>query len=262
VENSRVHQLIQFILTVAGREDDPYRRDLRPVHIIKYLYLADMAYAARHQGLTWTGLPWTFHHFGPWATQAFSAIDEAARAAGASQRQVESQYRDTVAYRLEDDVLFERLDHELPLEITAALGRHVHAHTNDTGSLLNFVYTTPPMVSAAPEEVLNFSHAVDTAPARQPSAPVAVLTARQKKQRRQKLDEARARMAEAIARSRHRPALRSPQGHGEPIYDDVYDRGLQWLDSLAGPPLETTEGEFEVDIAVWRSAMRREPGVP
>ena len=37
------------------------------IHLIKCVYLADLAYDKEHNGQTYTGIPWRFYHFGPWA---------------------------------------------------------------------------------------------------------------------------------------------------------------------------------------------------
>ena len=72
MNQERVDLLIQYILSVAaqgwGDFDD---KEVGPIHIIKYVYLADLAYAMRHGGETYTDIPWRFHNFGPWDTGIF-----------------------------------------------------------------------------------------------------------------------------------------------------------------------------------------------
>ncbi len=55
MDQDRIDHVIQLALLVAGREDDPFDRELGPIHLIKYVYLADLAYAERHGGETYTG---------------------------------------------------------------------------------------------------------------------------------------------------------------------------------------------------------------
>ena len=43
----RLDFLLQYILAVAG-QNDPYERELGMIHLIKYTYLADLAYARQH----------------------------------------------------------------------------------------------------------------------------------------------------------------------------------------------------------------------
>ena len=74
---NKVNELFQYIIIVAGQEDDPFSRQLGPIHLIKYLYLADLSYAKSHEGQTYTGLQWKLHNYGPWAIDAFNQIEPA-----------------------------------------------------------------------------------------------------------------------------------------------------------------------------------------
>jgi hypothetical protein len=47
--SSPTARLIQFALLAAGREDEPSDQELGPIHLIKYVYLADLAHAERNQ---------------------------------------------------------------------------------------------------------------------------------------------------------------------------------------------------------------------
>ena len=85
----RVDLLVKFILTAAGQED-PGHRELGPIHLIKYVYLADLIFAEKHSGETFTGAPWRFHHFGPWAPEVYSRIEPFITEVGARVRQIPS----------------------------------------------------------------------------------------------------------------------------------------------------------------------------
>jgi hypothetical protein len=50
MDQDRIDHVIQLAVLVAGREDDPFDRELGPIHLIKYVYLADLAHAERHGG--------------------------------------------------------------------------------------------------------------------------------------------------------------------------------------------------------------------
>ncbi len=63
----KVDKLIQYALLVAGEEDSVFEQQLGPIHLIKYVFLADLAFAARRGGETYTGIEWVFHNFGPWS---------------------------------------------------------------------------------------------------------------------------------------------------------------------------------------------------
>jgi hypothetical protein len=42
-----------------------------------------------------------------------------------------------------------------------------------------------------------------------------------------------------------------------PIDEAVFQEGMDWLDSLAGPPLSNGRHEVEFDESVWKSSVRR-----
>jgi hypothetical protein len=47
-----------------------------------------------------------------------------------------------------------------------------------------------------------------------------------------------------------------------PRYDEVFIEGMKWLDSLAGPALESSTGTMVVSPEVWKSKARRGDDVP
>ena len=64
---SHIDLLLQYALLVAGEEDEHTDRQLGPIHLIKYVYLSDLAFAERNDGKTFTGVNWQFYKFGPWS---------------------------------------------------------------------------------------------------------------------------------------------------------------------------------------------------
>lgn len=56
LDQHRVDLLLQYTLVRAAQEDDWRDRELGPIHLLKYVYLADCAYAERHEGQTFTGV--------------------------------------------------------------------------------------------------------------------------------------------------------------------------------------------------------------
>ena len=74
MDTKRFDLLLKYILAAAGQED-PGHRELGPIHLIKYLYLADLIFAEKHGGETYTGALWRFHHFGPWSPEVYSRIE-------------------------------------------------------------------------------------------------------------------------------------------------------------------------------------------
>ena len=153
----RVDLLVKFILTAAGQED-PGHRELGPIHLIKYVYLSDLIFAEKHGGETFTGVPWRFHHFGPWAPEVYRRIEPVITEVGARVRQIPSSKaeEDLIRYSLVDESLFNQLEPELPFILAVALKGMIHRFGDDTTSLLHHVYRTPPMLGAAPGEPLSF----------------------------------------------------------------------------------------------------------
>ncbi|SRR6266545_830464 len=278
MDPSRIDQVLQFALAAAGREDDPRQRALGPIHLVKYVYLADLAYAETHGGETFTGAPWRFHHYGPWAAEVFQRIEPAAEAVGAARQTFPSRYdTDAVRYSVDSDVLFDRLaERALPWAVASAVRQAVHEHGADTESLLHHVYATPPMLRAAPGEALTFTPSRLEGPAAEPPPEPAPSTlemrqasmspkvgkampatqwspGRVERERRRALAElrerVRARLAERLARRR---APVSPP----PRYDEVFIEGTRQLDQLAGPRPPEGEAEAVFSDDIWKSPTR------
>ncbi len=94
---ARIEEVFGYALAVAAQADHPRDRELGPIHLLKYLYLADLAHAETHDGETYSGVSWRFHKFGPWAVEAFQQIEPAMAHLGAGCRQFASSYRDDSA---------------------------------------------------------------------------------------------------------------------------------------------------------------------
>lgn len=261
LDHRRVDLLLQYTLVRAAQEDDWRDRELGPIHLLKYAYLADCAYAERHEGQTFTGATWQFYHFGPWQPAIHGRIEPALAAIRADKKTIRSGRDDDFirfsvshdADRLRDD-----LENQLPLGIAHTVADAVRQFGANTAALLRHVYLTPPMVQSAPGETLVFAplarpHAVATA-----EGASAALTVKQKRQKKEVLatlkETVRARLATRIADQRGV----TPQ----PRYDGVFAAGTEWLDILAGEPVEPLAGELTVAPGVWKSPTRTDPDVP
>jgi hypothetical protein len=157
MHTQRIDALLAHILVSASKLDDYQERDLGPIHFIKYLYLADLFYAEQHEGETFTGIPWRFHHFGPWDTAVYNHLEKGLAALGAVKKSIPSQYGrdDSSRWSLGSSspgALMSMLD----VEMSFFIDRQVKKFSNCTPELLDFVYKTPPMLRAAPEEYLSF----------------------------------------------------------------------------------------------------------
>jgi hypothetical protein len=268
MDSRRVDDVLKFVLAAAGRED-PGNREVGPIHLVKYVYLADMAYAEKQRGETFTGAPWRFHHFGPWSTEVFQRIDAVVRMVGAVERRISSAKLedDFSRWSLSDDELFDQLENQLPHEITRALRKAVHEFGDDTTSLLHYVYRTPPMLAAAPGEPLGFDlpspeeeeDSVETEPMSiEPSVreakPMEPLSKKTKERRKAAIKSLRERIEARLAEKR--AERQKAVSFTPPRYDEVFEEGVRWLESLAGEPPEPQEGELTFSEDIWKSPAR------
>lgn len=263
----KVKNIIKFTLAAAGREDFG-SRELGPIHFVKYVYLVDIAYSQSHEGETYTGVKWKFHHFGPWASDVFLQIKPTVESIGAKEKKISSpKYEDdSIRWSLDDEELYEKLYDLLPLEISATVKNAVHAFGNDTAELLHYVYKTPPMLHAAPGEILHFirgeeggsfSENDDLEPSDPQKVKLTVKAKRQRKATIEKLKETvKDRLEDKISFRRRRPKFTPPR------YDEVYFEGQKWLDSLAGESINPEDGVLEVSEGVWKSPFRTKDEIP
>lgn len=265
MDTGKIDLLLQYALLVAGDEDEPLERQLGPIHLIKYVYLGDLAFAEAHSGETFTGTPWRFYKFGPWSQAVHDRIEPALNAIHANRKVFPSKFREDgewERWNLTDDARLAEIARELPVCITGRLRRSVHKFLADTPDLLAFVYNTPPMRNAAPNERLDFA----TAAAPHSEEPPAVagngqpLTAKQKKKLKEGMARLRAKLEEKKAADKKRQASHPPQP--APLYDDVYFAGLEWLDSLAGEKIPAGEIRAVFADDIWKSPARIDDDFP
>lgn len=257
---ARVDALLQFILGVSACEDDFRDRELGPIHLIKYVYLADLAYAERYGGETFTGTPWRFYHFGPWSAAVFERIEPALAGISARSKRISSRHADDfVRYSL-DPMDAERVrssfEASLPMVVQSRVAGAVHEFGSDTASLLRAIYLTRPMVNAAPEENLDFATAVREPSVEYATEPKTLMT-RQRRERKTHIEQIRAEVQRRLAMK----AVPGPHAAPAPRYDEVFNDGVAWLARLAGEDVPTAAGELTVARDVWKSDARREPDV-
>lgn len=258
----RIDQIFQYALARAACADDVRERELGPIHLLKYVYLADLAYARRNGGATYTGTDWRFHHFGPWSADAHRRIEPAlVEQAGAVARSIASPHGDdyvrygfstSQAEQVEAD-----LAPRLPAAVSGALTRAVREHGSDTADLLRHVYLTPPMLSARPGDPLDFTVAVEPDEPPAPPTPRVRRTKAEKRRRAAALEAGRAKIRKLVAERRSAGTPPDPP----PRYDDVFFAGLEALDRQAGAPLKPSSGTLSFDDSVWSSSQRRDPDV-
>lgn len=259
-----VDLLIQYALAVASEEDHPYDRELRPIHIIKYCYLADLAYAHSHDGRSFTDAPWQFYHYGPWSRDLFLRVEQAARKIGAEERRFSTaRQEDAVSWSLKrDHGRLEKLEHQIPGEVASAVKQAVHQFGSDTVSLLHHVYTTEPMLSAAPGERLDLTQEEVNTPPTQVQAQTQESDLRPPQLSKTAIKRLRKGVQERLREIKERGAARTVRSSSLPPYDDVFFRGQEWLESLAGEELIQDEGRVSFVDSIWKSSGRREPKLP
>jgi len=260
----RIDQLIQFALLTAGLEDEYIDRWLGPIHLVKYVYLADLAFARTNEGQTYTGLPWRFHHYGPWEYSCLERIEPALAAIEAEKKVIPSQRfeNDYDRWCIRDPRLHDELQQKLPIGIAGAITKFVHRFGTDTNGLLHYVYKTLPMISAAPSETLDFTKelAVIKAQTATEEDDTCKLTDRQMKMRRRALRNIKTGLREMLDKRRKEKISRPTKpAFALSRYDEVFLQGLEDLDRLAGSPPE--EGTYKVIFSddVWKSKSRFDP---
>lgn len=260
---SRLDAVYQYIVAVAASSDDFRQRQLGPIHLLKYAYLADVAHAVRNDGNTYSGVEWRFHHFGPWNEEAFEEIRPALLAISVSESQCTSRFEnDFVRYRIErrdaEEVARQSEDH-LPLAVSTTISQAVHEHGSDTADLLRHVYLTKPMLAARPGDILDFRTVMIVARETSPPSETPRLSARMKRKRAARIESARAGVMARLADKR----VKRVEPRPAPRYDAVFAEGTARLDRLAGDPLTSTSGKISFDESVWNSSQRRDdPDLP
>lgn len=263
MNSQKIDFIIQYALAVAGQNDDYQDRQLGPIHLIKYVYLADLAYAEQHEGQSFTEASWRFHKFGPWSLDVFGRIETALEEAGATKTKVSHpKYEDDfVRWSLEDEELVRRLAAQLPISVSLAIQNAVRSFGSDTASLLNHVYLTEPLLRAAPGENLELS------PGRgcQPLHPETLdeegkvpLSRKAKEERKRKLQDLKALVRGRLEERKRDPEFVPPDP--PPRYDDVFQEGLACLEAEAGEPVELREYRAVFSDDVWISTHFPRPG--
>ncbi|MBU0992139.1 MAG: hypothetical protein KJ737_06560 [Proteobacteria bacterium] len=254
IDTKKIDQLLQYILYVASQSDDWQDKELSMIHLIKYVYLADLEYAKFNHGKTYTGITWVFHHYGPWSVPLFKRIEPALTDLGAIKKTYESTKfeGDFKKWRYPNDG---DTEYEINLIISGAIQKFVLKFGSDTRGLLDYVYKTEPMLRAAPEDVLDFSAvAIPTKKIEEETAKQE-LTERQKKKKKEAWEDLKKRFQEKMQNRPKKKRIKPPP----PVYDDIYFEGIEYLDSLAGKDIEDSSGTITISDDLWYSEARYKP---
>jgi hypothetical protein len=255
MDSRRVDLVIQYALAVAAEAEDFRDRELGPIHLLKFVYLADLAYA-RTERQSFTGASWKFHKFGPWAVEVFQRLQPALHSIEASERRFAATANEEgVRWRVKDTGLARDLEPKLPWSVAREVKHAVRQYGSDTTGLLHFVYRTPPMLRAAPGEALNLliEEAVETREANTTEALLPEIS-------KTKVKKLQALVNDRLAERRRARTLVAPDP--APRYDEVFTKGQDWLDGLAGDPVTAEKGQVHFSDEVWKSPGRRDPEIP
>ncbi len=266
MDTEKVDLILKYVLVAAGQEDVG-NQELGPIHLVKYVYLADLSFAEAHGGETLTGAEWQFHHYGPWSSAVHSRIQSVVQDVHATERVITSyKYEsDFVRWKLLDDELYESLQGMLPFEVRHAIRDAVHQFGDDTTSLLHHVYTTWPMLHAAPHERLSFIRpkeqaAMDSKETKRVETPQAVAPSKKElKKKKEKLEILKERITRRLAEKEQKQKMVKPEP--APRYDDIFFNGVARLDELAGAPILPSAGEIAFSDEVWKSRARSDEGI-
>jgi hypothetical protein len=251
VKQDRVNAMVAYALAVASEADSYQDRELGPIHLIKYVYLGDLAFAERNEGKPYSETSWRFHKFGPWSVELYQELPQAAEVAGTVARHFHGPYtEDAVRWRLREGANVTDLESRLPAAVARAIKLAVKEHHNDTSALLHYVYRTTPMLTSAPGEALVFQ-VKEEADEQAPATPG--LPEISKTQLRKLKERVRSHLAQEAKKKTVVPKV---------TYDEDYFEILDLLDREAGDSLEQTEGVLEFSADVWKSEARRGSEVP
>lgn len=262
MNTARVDHLIQYALAVAS-ENDWIDRELGPIHLIKYVYLADLDYASRNNGQTYTGLNWQFFRFGPWTSEVLNRIEPALVSIAAEKKIIQSdKFDDFVRWKCNNPSLIDDIEASIDTLTALAVKAAVRTHGKDTESLLHHVYKTSPMVNAAPNELLDFSFAVFERPAaREELCVESGLSIKQAKKRKAKIENIKKGFHERFAKKKAKQESRSSK-QPEPRYDAVFFEGVEALEKLAGEEIKTGKMTCSFNDDYWKSKARYDPELP
>lgn len=258
MNTQKLYDLIGFILAESNQDEDWRCRELGPIHIIKYVYLADMYYAVKNNGNTFTGINWEFYHFGPWNLDLYREIPDVVKGIGGNIRTFESQYdKDGVRFSLKGDYLAD-YSNKMPSSILFLLRRDIHNFGSATNDLLHYVYTTPPMTNATPGEQLVFTHDIFLKKKSLKAEGVTNLTVREKKNRKKRIECIREKIAKKHEEKKKKRIKPTP-----PRYDEVFFHGTMELEQeFEKLQIKDHKGVLQVNQNAWTGEWRKSRDLP
>ncbi|MBL0211356.1 MAG: hypothetical protein IPQ13_10665 [Holophagaceae bacterium] len=258
MQRDRVANLIRFALASARREDHGFG-DLGIIHLLKLMYLADLGYAATHDGQTFTEVPWIFFHFGPWDRAVWAETEAQVIDPEIEERSFGSRKTFRIEFEMAADALHDELSSSLPVEVTREIGRAVHEFGTDTNRLLKYVYKTEPMLRALPNEQLRFS---GLSSSQLPSLAIVSALVEQSKSQQRKAEEARAHLREAIvSTAAHRRGRYLPWPSLNEREKEMLSELTQLLEDDEDHAPVGIHGDVHFSDELWSSDFRLEHGL-
>lgn len=217
-----VKDLLRFIVGYATQNDIR----LTTLRLVKFLYLADLYYARKHEGRTLTGFPWAFVYYGPYCREVSEAIQESVNQGLIEMMTYESRYGEGKEYNLFslfDEDAVEESEERLRVEVTSQLKAAIKKYGDDTPFLLDHVYfETEPMKEARQGDLLDFSKAKPIIPIR----PISL-----KPIPKEKLELARSYVKALGERfERNRLRLENERIETENLKDELYYQALEAME--------------------------------
>lgn len=128
--------------------------------LVKYVYLLDVFVAEEEAGQrTWTGLDWTFYHFGPYATALSDCLDWMEQNSLLEKDERSStEGKEFVVYKASERGDIKPLEAlGISVNTISRLNHVIREYAYSLPKLLDYVYfRTSPMASARPQEKLGF----------------------------------------------------------------------------------------------------------
>jgi hypothetical protein len=137
MDRRQLSQLLRYIVATA-REFGGFVTTIR---LVKFVYLVDLEYQRRY-GRTLTGLPWRFHHYGPYAFE----FGDLSRLCGYDLEREEfvdaRGHQGTLLYAPQDEEFPEGLRMTTRMIVDGLVEKWAD---RDTADLLDYVYRTEPI---------------------------------------------------------------------------------------------------------------------
>jgi hypothetical protein len=154
-----INKLINFIVGYSTQNEIR----LTTLRLVKFLYLADLYYARAHSGKILTNFPWAFVYYGPYCSDAATAIQDAEFKGIICKKSYESRFSEDEIFNIfycPEDIDLDEIGDKIPFEVLTSLKAALKKYGDDTPLLLDHVYfETEPMQHARKGELLDFSKA-------------------------------------------------------------------------------------------------------